>query len=119
METNIHKTAPNSLTIISQDVQDFLNNRYGKAVVSNSALQLLLKQSPSAIEKVADVFYLTQGEKYMLLESAIGEGLFFAGLNHVAIKIIASGAEEQLITTKPQELLSKKKDQSGQVKGTT
>lgn len=107
------------LTIISQDVQDFLNNRYGKAVVSNSALQLLLKQSPSAIEKVADVFYLTQGEKYMLLESAIGEGLFFAGLNHVAIKIIASGAEEQLITTKPQELLSKKKDQSGQVKGTT
>lgn len=108
------------LTIISQDVQDFLSNRYGKAVVSNSALQLLLKQSPSAIEKVADVFYLTQGEKYMLLESAVGEGLFFAGLNHVAIKVIASSSEEQLITTKPQELLARQaKEQANQIEGTT
>ena len=97
------------LTVISQDVQDFLNNRYGKAVVSNSALQVLFKQSPSAIEKVAEVFNLTEGEKFLLLESAVGEGLFFAGLNHVAIKVLASPVEDKIITTDPRELIAQKK----------
>lgn len=96
------------LTVISQDVQDFLASRYGRAVVSNSALQLLLKQAPSAIDLVAKVFNLTQGERFLLLESAVGEGLFFAGLNHVALKVIASPIEDKIITTDPKELLAQK-----------
>ena len=102
------------LTVISQDVQDFLNNRYGKAVVSNSALQLLFKQAPSAIDKVAEVFNLTQGEKFLLLESAVGEGLFFAGLNHVAVKVLASPIEDKIITTNPKELLAQKQTGSSE-----
>lgn len=86
------------LTIISQDVEDFLGSRYGKAVVANSSMQLLLKQSTASIEIVAETFNLTQGEKYMLLQSDVGEGLFFAGQNHVAIKVIASYTEDQIIT---------------------
>jgi len=93
------------LTIISQDVEDFLSSRYGKAVVSNSAMQILLKQSTASIDIVAEVFNLTEGEKYLLLESDVGEGLFFAGLNHVAIKVVASYAEDQLITTDPKQIL--------------
>lgn len=93
------------LTIISQDVEDFLGSRYGKAVVANSSMQLLLKQSTASIDLIAETFNLTQGEKYMLLQSDIGEGLFFAGQNHVAIKIIASYTEDQIITTNPQQLL--------------
>lgn len=93
------------VTVISQDVEDFLGSRYGKAVVSNSSIQLLMKQSTSSIEVVAETFGLTDGEKYLLLESDVGEGLFFAGLNHVAIKIMASFAEDQIITTDPKQLL--------------
>ncbi len=93
------------LTIISQDVEDFLTSRYGRSVVANSSLQLLLKQAPSAIDNVAEVFHLTEGEKFLLLNSDMGEGLFFAGLNHVAIKIIASPEEHVFITSNPQELL--------------
>jgi conjugal transfer ATP-binding protein TraC len=96
------------LTIISQDVEDFLASQYGRAVVSNSSLQILLKQSPTAIDKVAEVFKLTEGEKFLLLESDVGEGLFFAGLNHVAIKIVASYTEEQIITTDPKALLAQR-----------
>lgn len=96
------------LTVISQDVEDFLTNRYGKAVVANSALQMLFKQAPSAIDKVAEVFNLTEGEKFLLLESAVGEGLFFAGLNHVAIKVLASPIEDKIITTDPRQLLAQK-----------
>ncbi len=96
------------LTIISQDVEDFLQSQYGKAVVSNSSLQILLKQSTASIEKVAQVFGLTEGEKMLLLESDVGEGLFFAGQNHVAIKIIASYNEHQIITTDPKELLEQR-----------
>ena len=92
------------LTIISQDVEDFLASRYGKAVVANSSMQLLLKQSTASIDIVAETFNLTQGEKYMLLQSDVGEGLFFAGQNHVAIKIIASYTEDQIITTNPEQL---------------
>ncbi len=96
------------LTIISQDVEDFLQSQYGKAVVANSSLQILLKQSATSIEKVASVFGLTEGEKSLLLESDIGEGLFFAGDNHVAIKVIASYNENEIITTNPAELLAKR-----------
>jgi type IV secretory pathway VirB4 component len=94
------------LTIISQDVEDFLASKYGRAVVSNSSMQILLKQAPSSIDSVAEVFNLTDGEKFLLLESDVGEGLYFAGLNHVAIKIIASYTEDQLITSDPKQILA-------------
>ncbi|MCL5795787.1 MAG: DUF87 domain-containing protein [Patescibacteria group bacterium] len=97
------------LTVITQDVEDFLASQYGRAVISNSSMQMLLKQSPSSVEKVAEIFNLTEGEKYLLLESDVGEGLFFAGLNHVAIKIVASFTEDQLITTDPRQLIEIRK----------
>jgi len=99
------------LTVITQDVEDFLDSKYGRAVISNSSMQLLLKQSPSSAEKIAEVFNLTEGEKYLLLECEVGEGLFFAGLNHVAIKVIASYTEDQIITTDPRQLIEIKKSQ--------
>jgi type IV secretory pathway VirB4 component len=94
------------LTIISQDVEDFLANKYGKAVVSNSAMQILLKQSTSSIDVISQVFNLTEQEKYLLMNAAVGEGLFFAGLNHVAVKITASYTEDQIITSDPKQLLA-------------
>ncbi len=93
------------VTTITQDVNDFLLNQYGKAIVTNSALQLLLKQSSAAIELIQQTFLLTQGEKYLLLESAVGEGIFFAGTRHAAIKVIASYTEDQIVTTDPRQLL--------------
>jgi len=94
------------LTTISQDVEDVLNSQQGRAVLNNSSLQVLLKQSPTAVEKLTEVFNLTEGEKFLLLESNVGEGLFFAGTNHVAIQIVASYAEDQIITTDPAQLLA-------------
>jgi len=96
------------ITTISQDVNDFLNSSYGKAIVTNSSMQLLLKQSSAAIENIQKTFLLTEGEKYLLLEGAVGEGIFFAGQNHAAIKVIASPTEDQLVTTNPEELLKQK-----------
>lgn len=96
------------LTVITQDVEDFLNSEFGRSVITNSSLQILLKQSPAAVDKLAEVFNLTDGEKLWLLEADIGEGLFFAGQNHVAIKIVASYNEDRLITTNPEELLDMK-----------
>lgn len=93
------------LTIISQDVEDFLGSRYGKAVVANSSIQVLMKQSTASVDIVAEVFNLTEGEKYLLLESDVGEGLFFAGLNHVAIKVVASFTEDQIIMNDEKEAL--------------
>jgi len=93
------------LTTITQDVEDFLGSDYGKAIVTNSSLQILMKQSPAAIEKVSQTFYLSEGEKHLLLSADIGEGLFFAGASHVAIRVVASPDEHQLVTTKPEELL--------------
>ncbi|MCG2685768.1 ATP-binding protein [Candidatus Parcubacteria bacterium] len=93
------------LTTITQDVQDFLGSDYGKAIVTNSSLQILLKQHPAAIDLVGQTFYLSEGEKRLLLACDVGEGIFFAGANHVAIRIVASPEEHQLITTKPSELL--------------
>ena len=93
------------LTTITQDVADFMASAYGKPIVTNSSIQLLLKQSPSAINIIADTFFLTEGEKYLLLESEVGEGIFFAGMKHAAIKIYASYVEDQIITTDPKQLL--------------
>jgi hypothetical protein len=93
------------LTTVSQDVDDFLKSSYGKAIVTNSSIQILLKQHPAAIDLVADTFYLSEGEKRLLLGAGQGEGLFFAGTNHVAIKIKASPEEHKLITTDPKEIL--------------
>ena len=95
------------LTTISQDVEDFLSDRLGRAVVNNSSLQLLLKQAPSAADIVAETFKLTSEEKSRLSQFPVGEGLFFAGSNHVVIRILASPMEEQLITTNPQVLLER------------
>lgn len=93
------------VTTITQDVNDFLRSPYGQSIVTNSALQLLLRQSPASIDMIQKVFMLTEGEKYLLLESALGEGIFFAGLKHAAISVIASYTEDQLITSDPKQLL--------------
>ncbi|MDD3102372.1 MAG: DUF87 domain-containing protein [Patescibacteria group bacterium] len=93
------------VTTISQDVADFLNSPYGKAIVTNSAMQLLLKQSPAAIDLIAKTFMLTEGEKYLLLECGVGDGIFFAGNKHAAIKVVASYSEDQLITSDPRQIL--------------
>lgn len=97
------------LSTITQDVADFMGSPYGKPLVTNSSLQLLLRQSPATIKTVVETFNLTAEEKFLLLESEVGEGIFFAGLKHVAIKIIASYTEDQVITSDPQQLLMIKK----------
>ncbi|MEK7202770.1 MAG: DUF87 domain-containing protein [Patescibacteria group bacterium] len=93
------------VTTITQDVNDFLVSPYGQAIVTNSALQLLLKQSTASIDLIQKTFVLTEGEKYLLLECGVGEGIFFAGSKHVAIKVVASYTEDQLITSDPRQLL--------------
>ncbi|OGH80989.1 MAG: conjugal transfer protein TraC [Candidatus Magasanikbacteria bacterium RIFCSPLOWO2_02_FULL_44_11] len=93
------------VTTITQDVNDFLKSQYGQAIVTNSALQLLMKQSPAAVDLVQKVFLLTESEKYLLLESAVGEGIFFAGFKHAAIKVVASYTEDQIVTTNPEQLM--------------
>ena len=98
------------VTTITQDVNDFLQSTYGQAIVTNSSLQLLMKQSPAGVDRVVEAFNLTQSEKYLLLESAVGEGIFFAGQRHAAIKIVASYTEDQLVTTNPQQLLEIEKE---------
>src|SRR3989344_5141486 len=91
---------------ITQDVGDFLRSPYGLPIITNSSLQLLLKQSPASIDLVQKTFQLTNEEKYLLLESSVGEGIFFAGLKHIAIRIIASYTEDQIITSDPSQLLA-------------
>jgi len=93
------------VTTITQDVEDFLSTDHGRAIITNSSLQILLKQSTAAIDKLTEVFYLSGGEKHYLLSAGVGEGLFFAGASHAAIQIIASPQEYQLATSKPQELI--------------
>ncbi|MCB9812395.1 DUF87 domain-containing protein [Candidatus Nomurabacteria bacterium] len=90
---------------ITQDVDDFLRSPYGVPMITNSSIQLLMKQSPTAIDNIQKTFNLTDEEKFLLLESNVGEGIFFAGLKHVAIKIIASYTEDQIITSDPSQLL--------------
>ena len=101
------------ITTISQDVEDFIESRMGRAIVANASMQLLLKQSPSAIDKLADVFKLTDEEKKRLSQFPVGQGLFFAGQNHVHIQVIASSSETTLITTDPGEV--KNIEQQGQI----
>jgi conjugal transfer ATP-binding protein TraC len=97
------------LATITQDVEDFLKSPYGLPILTNSSIQVLLKQSPASIDVVQKTFNLTDEEKYLLLESGVGEGIFFAGLKHVAIKIIASYTEDQIITSDPSQILALKK----------
>src|ERR1017187_6598025 len=92
-------------TTITQDVSDFMKSEYGKAIITNSSLQLLMKQSTADIDSVQKVFQLTEQEKYLLLGAAVGEGLFFAGRKHVYLSVVASQTENQIITTNPQEVL--------------
>ena len=95
------------VTTITQDVEDFIKSDYGKPIITNSSMQLLLKQSPLAADGLVKIFNLTDGEKYMLLNSSIGQGLFFAGNKHVACQVIASYSEDKVITTDPEEMLKK------------
>ena len=92
------------LTTITQDVEDFLSTEMGKAIIQNSSMQILLKQSTAAIETVAQVFYLSEGEKHLLLAADIGQGLFFAGPAHAAMRVIASPEEHEVATTRPQDV---------------
>jgi len=98
------------LSTITQDAADFMKSTYGVPIITNSSIQLLLKQSPTTIDVLQKTFNLTDEEKYLLLESGVGEGIFFAGLKHVAIKIIASYTEDQIITSDPSQILSIKKE---------
>jgi len=93
------------LSTITQDVSDFLNSPYGKPIITNSSMQILLKQSPATIDVVASTFNLTEEEKFLLLESDKGEGIFFAGIKHAAIKVIASYTEDQVTTSDPAQLI--------------
>ncbi len=92
------------VTTITQDVSDFMQSNYGKPIVTNSALKILLKQSSAVIDMIQEVFNLTEEEKFILLEGEVGEGIFFAGQKHVAIKITASYTEDQIITSSPEEI---------------
>ena len=93
------------LTTISQDVPDFLSSPRGKAIITNSSIQVLMKQSPAAIDVVQQTFNLTDAEKYYLLEARVGFGLFFVGQNHIGIRVVASYAEDQIITSDPKQIL--------------
>ncbi|MEK7630753.1 MAG: DUF87 domain-containing protein [Patescibacteria group bacterium] len=106
------------LATITQDVADFVSSPYGKPIITNSSIQILLKQSPASINAVQEIFNMTEEEKFLLLESDVGEGIFFAGLKHIAIKIQASYTEHQIITSDPAELLAiqKAKDEVGDEK---
>lgn len=99
------------LTTITQDVADFMNNDMGKAIISNSSIQVLMKQSPSAVDKLQQVFNLSDGEKNFLLNCDRGQGLFFAGANHVGIQVLSSQSEHELITSDPREIEARKSQQ--------
>jgi conjugal transfer ATP-binding protein TraC len=102
------------VTTVTQDVGDFINTDMGKAIVTNSSIQILLKQSTAAIDQLGKIFYLSQGEKNLLLSVGIGEGLFFAGENHVAMRVIASPDEDKLITSNPEHLIQQQRQASQQ-----
>jgi len=101
------------LTTITQDVEDFMSSKMGRAIVANSSMQLLLKQSSSAVDVLSDVFKLTEEEQKRLANFPVGQGLFFAGQNHVHIQIQASPTEAQLITTNPQAIIQQQAEQQG------
>lgn len=89
------------ITTITQDVEDFAASSYGKPIITNSSIQLLLKQSTASIDALQNIFKLTEQEKYILLNAAVGQGLFFAGAEHVGIQIVASFYEEQIVSSDP------------------
>lgn len=93
------------LTTITQDIPDFMSSPQGKTIVSNSSMQILMKQSPAAIDVVKETFNLTEAEKYYLLEARVGFGLFFLGQNHIGIRVVSSYAEDQIITSDPRQIL--------------
>jgi conjugal transfer ATP-binding protein TraC len=95
------------LTTITQDVEDFLNTDQGKSIVTNASLQFLMKQSAAAIDIIGNTFFISEGEKRLLLSAEVGEGLFFAGQNHVALRVVASPEEHTLITSNPQEIFDR------------
>ncbi|MEK9134682.1 MAG: hypothetical protein AAB451_00005 [Patescibacteria group bacterium] len=97
------------VTTITQDVGDFMKSEYGKPIITNSSMQILLKQSSATIEIVQKTFNLTEQEKYLLLEAEVGEGIFFAGQKHAAIKVVASYTEDQIVTSNPEEVLKIKR----------
>ena len=97
------------LTTITQDIPDFMATPQGKSIVTNSSMQILMKQSPAAIEVVKETFNLTDAEKYYLLEARVGFGLFFLGQNHIGIRVVASYAEDQIITSDPRQILEVEK----------
>lgn len=107
------------VTTITQDIDDFINSPYGKPIISNTSLQLLLKQSAASVDNLAKLFYLTEGEKYLLLNSGVGQGVLFAGNTHVAIQVVASPSEHTIITTKPEEVMKKRADEKARAEGTT
>lgn len=95
------------LTTATQDVEDFIKTDYGKAVLTNSSIQMLLKQGTAEVDLVGETFFLSEGERELLLSAGIGEGLFFAGQNHVAMKVLAAPFEHELITSNPEEMMKK------------
>jgi type IV secretory pathway VirB4 component len=106
------------ITTITQDVEDFMGSRMGRAIVANASMQLLLKQSPSAIDVLTDVFKLTSEERNRLGQFPVGQGLFFAGQNHVHIQVVASQQETMLITTNPAQVQAIKQGDFNQPQGT-
>ncbi|GIW62161.1 MAG: hypothetical protein KatS3mg089_1013 [Patescibacteria group bacterium] len=106
------------LTTATQDVEDFLKTDYGKAVLTNSSIQILLKQGTAEVDIVGETFYLSEGERELLLSADIGEGLFFAGQNHVAMKVLAAPFEHELITSNPQEIIEREQQNLSQENAT-
>lgn len=102
------------LTTATQDVEDFVSTDYGKAVLTNSSIQILLKQGTAEVETIGETFFLSEGEKSLLMSAEVGEGLFFAGQNHVAIKVFAAPFEHELITSNPSEVLQQQKEAAQQ-----
>lgn len=107
------------LTTITQDVDDFLGSEFGKSIVTNASIKFLMKQSPASIPVLAETFYLSEGEKQLLVASDVGEGIFFAGQNHVALRVVASREEHMVITTNPEELLKRQNEQAAQASNQT
>lgn len=98
------------VTTITQDVEDFLLSPYGRPIITNSSLQLLMKQSPATIDIIGKTFSLSEGEKTFLLEATVGHGIFIAGLQHAALQVVASYLEDQIVTSKPEQILEQKKE---------
>lgn len=98
------------ITTITQDVEDFLNTEHGKSIVTNASIQLLMKQSTASIPVLAETFYLSQGERQLLVTADVGEGVFFAGQSHVALRVVASPEEHKVITTNPEEVLKQRQN---------